>query len=225
MNITQTENDNALITYSTFIKSCGEYKALLTANELPVSVDISLLKTTLKTILFDKLLSVDKGLKMRYEMTKSDTGKIGLINSTINLEGYDIIPDLETRIKALGKMYWQIGFGVAALRNELPMEKFATLHGMDLQKLLLSFVIDWSKNQPVYDLFLNLIPSFQLLHDSFKNAYQTSYQIDHTLTTLLRYYFENYLNNNNIKVDEHRVFEYVQILESKGALAALLKQL
>lgn len=223
MNLTQLEYDNAIRQHADFIKQCDEYKSILASNGLPISVNIPLLKTTLKTILFDRLLSVDKGLRMRYDMVRSDSGKLALINSTIDLDGYDIIPELETRIKALLRSYNQI-YLQFSLSQCLPFDTFATHHNLDLQKILFSYIIDWSKTEPILELFADLIPVLTKLRSLFQNTYSTHYTLELTLHRLSNFYSETN-HEQPINVSEHDCLFVVQKLESIGMLADFNKRL
>jgi len=66
---------------------------------LSVTTDLKQLNTEYKAILFSKLLAIDKGLTMRYNLTRSNEAKLNMIDQTISLDSYDDMDLLEELIK------------------------------------------------------------------------------------------------------------------------------
>lgn len=218
MNITTQEYTNALITNAHFNEMTKAFKLLLTANGLPLSVELPVLKTHYKTQLFEKLLSIDKGLKMRYDMTKSVSGKLALIETTIDLDGYEIFPKLETLIAAMEKLYKMIYLTQwAMLWKSIPFNSFATLHNLDLEIFLQSKIIDWTGKEDIIALFRDLIPALTKLRSLFQATISTSYTIENTLHRLNGYYCEPECNAP-FDVSEYNIFHLTQVLERCGKL-------
>jgi hypothetical protein len=146
--ITQLRYDELLPRYTEFTAAVAAYGALLTAHELPFSIDANGLLFAYKTQLFTKLVAVNKGLKMQYDMLKSDEVKQALINNTIDLSGYEVVNDIAT---GLQELHDTLTVANHALRGADKIEKptLADLVGFELSiaAYLKAHVIEWTADR------------------------------------------------------------------------------
>ncbi|RFP65587.1 hypothetical protein D0N36_07775 [Hymenobacter lapidiphilus] len=104
--------------------------------------------------MFLKLVAVHSGLKMQYDMLKTDLSKQELINSTINLAGYSIVTDLTN---ALNDLHTSLNACNISLRSDnvkMPTLSELVSYQLSVTEYLKSFVIDWSdtNNSKVLDM-------------------------------------------------------------------------
>jgi hypothetical protein len=152
--ITQTENTEARRYYAGFMTQCQAYKDLLTAAGLPLSVDMAELTDAYRQQLFDGLLKVDKGLKARFDLLRTDEARRKLITDTINLDGHDVLDDATAALQQLEQVYKQIGMPDGGpLHQAVHFISFANLFGLDFGKELDSQTINWGENQHVLEHF------------------------------------------------------------------------
>ncbi|WP_147320793.1 hypothetical protein [Hymenobacter lapidiphilus] len=121
---------------------------------MKLSVDINDLLFQAKTTMFLKLVAVHSGLKMQYDMLKTDLSKQELINSTINLAGYSIVTDLTN---ALNDLHTSLNACNISLRSDnvkMPTLSELVSYQLSVTEYLKSFVIDWSdtNNSKVLDM-------------------------------------------------------------------------
>jgi hypothetical protein len=155
--ITQVENTEARRYFAGFITQCTTYKSLLTTAGLPVSVDMDVLTGAYRQQLFDGLLKVDKGLKARYELLRTDDARAKLIADTINLDGHDVIDDAAAALQQLARTYQQVQIpGEGPLHRDMPLESFARYHNLDFGQLLDAHTLSWAGNEHVKAYFDNL---------------------------------------------------------------------
>ncbi len=187
--ITQTENAATIAANADFIARVADYKALLTAEGLPVSIDVELLKTTLRTQLFQKLLSADKGLKMRWDMLKSQDARLKLIGDTIDLTGYEVVDTIAEAVKGLEMAYKKIYTDATGhVVNHVPFAQFASVYGLDLAPLLDAYTFDWAGKEHVLEYFQALSQHLYQLRDVMRAAVATSYTLGDVLHVLPRFY-------------------------------------
>jgi hypothetical protein len=145
--ITQKRYDELAPRYTAFTAAATAYKALLDANELPFNIDVTGLLFAYKTGLFTKLVAVDKGRKLQYDMLKAAEAKQALIDATIDLTGYDITTELTT---ALDELHETLTAANGAIRAADGIDKptvgtlFAN-HRLDVAEYLKGYVIDWAE--------------------------------------------------------------------------------
>lgn len=92
--LTKTHYSELLTNSAPLENAAKELLAKLAALSLTPSTDLQRLKDEYKVLLFSKLMAADKGLKMRYEMHRTEAAKLELINSTVSLEGYEEVEEL-----------------------------------------------------------------------------------------------------------------------------------
>ena len=222
MNLTATERAEALAANVPFIVLCDEYKALCAVNDLPLSVDVPTLVTHIQSALFDKLLSIDKGLKARYEMLRSDTAKLKMIADNVDLTGYDIVDTLRAAVAALTSAYRRVWVGSALLHKNVTFEQFADVAELDLPALLDGYVLDWTGKAHVLACFQSLAPALEKLRDMFRAGISTHYTLADTLGTLARCYTPE-SSAGALVANEHAVMRLANDLDNAGKLAAFKK--
>lgn len=217
--ITSQENAATIAANEDFITRVAAYKALLTAEGLPLSIDVELLKTTLRTQLFQKLLSADKGLKMRWDMLKSQDARLKLIADTIDLAGYDIVDAITEAVKGLETAYNRIYVrGVAgSAKNIAPFAQFADVYGLDLGALLDSRTFDWTGKEHVLEYFQELGGKLAQLRTIMRGAVSTSYGLVDVFHVLGRFYADG-SNQGDVIAHEGAVMRLVTDLEQAGKL-------
>lgn len=217
--ITQTENAAALAQNSAFIAQVAAYKQLLTDHNFPFTVDMQVLATTLRTQLFQKLLAVDKGLKMRWDMLRTDEARIKLITDTIDLNGYDVVDEAQEAVKALETGYNRMYVGeLGYMGKQVPFRTFAQVYALDLQALLDSKTFDWTGKQHVLDYFQALGEMLREFRGIGRVVSSTSFSLYDAGAVLPRYFQEV---NETVVVNEGGVMRLVNDLEKAGKLSMI----
>ena len=154
--ITKQRYDELLPRYAEFTAAAEAYKQLLQAHDLPFSIDFPTLRFVYKTQLFTKLVGVDKGLKMRYDMLKSGEAKATLVDATIDLTGYDLVDELINGLQLLNQTLNAANMSIRNTDN-IAKPTLADMVGADTAKMvggelnaanyLSRFVIDWTADR------------------------------------------------------------------------------
>lgn len=178
--ITAKRYEQLLPRYAAFTAAAAAYKTLLEANDLPFALDTDTLYFAYKTQLFTKLVAVDKGLKMRYDMLKAAEAKQALIAATIDLTGYDITTEITTALQELHETLTAansaIGYGDSLEKPTLPT--LFTAHRLDVAEYLKAHVIDWTADRSTV---LDMVNQYAELLTSLGNMLRgTGIQCDTT---------------------------------------------
>ena len=217
--ITTQENAATIAANADFTRLVTDYKALLTAEGLPLGIDVELLKTTVRTQLFQKLLSVDKGLKMRWDMLKSQDARLKLIADTIDLTGYDIVDSIAEGVKGLETAYKRIyvnGIG-GFVHTWVPFAQFAEVCELDLAALLDSHTYDWAGKEHVLDYFQDLGEKLAQVRTLFRAGIGTHYTLSDVLHVLSRFYTDS-SNQGEVIAQQGAVMRLVSDLNKAGKL-------
>lgn len=171
--INETRLQEILPYYSVFDKKAEAFKKLLDDNKLSLTIDINTLLFQYKLNLFTDLLKVDKGLKFRYDLLKSDMAKRDLINSSVNLDGYTIVNELKVNITDLNTELERVN-------NNFRFDKYFAIPTMyvlvnqytiTISKYLQNQLISWNEKQ-INDL--ETIQNFRKLFDEIKKIFYKS---------------------------------------------------
>lgn len=134
--------------YNDFLSKAAPVEAAAAAivakcNELGLTptTDINQLREEYKTQLFAKLIAVDKGLKHRYEMHRTDRAKLDLINAHVSLDGYHEIEELQILIAAYNHIIPR-EFNDVVTGTRISAEDFLVKHKGSVAKALEGCVID-----------------------------------------------------------------------------------
>ncbi|MFD2720602.1 hypothetical protein ACFST9_17915 [Hymenobacter monticola] len=219
--ITQAENAATIAANAHFTTLAADYKALLAANDFPLTIDVELIKTTLRTQLFQKLLGADKGLKMRFDMLKSNEARLKLIGDTIDLTGYDIIDDIASAVKELERAYNGVySRGAGFIKNVVSFTTFADVCELDLGLLLDSKTYDFTGREHVLEYFRELGQHLQQLREILRVAVSSSYTLGDSLHVLGRFYTGE-SGEGDLTPDQGAVMRLVTDLEKVGKLAMI----
>lgn len=152
--ITELQYKEMLPRYNAYKQAVTNHKELLATNGLTMSVDLATLLFEYKGNLFAKVVAVDKGLKMRYELLKTDNAIRGLVNSTIDLAGYDIVNELTNSLAKLNETLTAANHVLAGKEIEKPTVSKLLEYDLSIDAYLQKFVIVWSdpEQSKVYDL-------------------------------------------------------------------------
>jgi hypothetical protein len=222
--ITKTENAATVAVHADFTRLVTEYKALLTAQGLPLSIDVELLKTTLKTQLFQKLLGADKGLKMRFDMLKSQDARLRLVSETVDLAGYDIVDTLAQAVKGLETAYKKIYTqGLGFMWQVVTFAQFADAYELDLAALLDSFTYDWTGKEHVLAYVQGLGAKVEQLRDILRATVGSHYTFADTCHVLGRFFTPGSAEGVVI-ADEGSVMRLVTDLDKLGKLGMIPKK-
>jgi hypothetical protein len=220
-NLTQTEYEFELLQHAELIQRCDQYRALCIANQLPQTLDISLLAVSLQAQIFDKLLAVDKGLKARYDVLRSDTARLQLIATTVNLDGYDVVDELTEMGNTIRTLYDEIFLGTAKLNTSVSIENFDAVRGLDLAKLLQSYVIDWTGKEDVLTYFKSVpallaqITAVAQAADACEHGRTCSESTFYALKAVL-WCFDQV--GNTLIVNEHKAWRVASTLQRNNRL-------
>lgn len=145
--ISSTENKQYRHRAAPFMVAVDTYKALLAAHNLTFSVDAAAVLTQYRTQLFAPLLAADKGLKMRWELLKTDAARVALVNATIDLTGYELADAVAAQLAALRETYRRQAhnWGVSMYS----WEGFALQYQLDVPAVLDSMTVDLSDKQDI----------------------------------------------------------------------------
>ncbi|TGE24767.1 hypothetical protein E5K00_06050 [Hymenobacter aquaticus] len=219
--ITQAQNEAR-----SFINQCEEFRALLVEHELPMSFDLEKLKGVLRAQLFAKLLAVDKGLKMRFEMLRTEEAQQKLVADTIDLSGYTIVDNL-------GRLIAQLQQGWSRLqlrrgrwfcqpeRDGVSLNTLATAHNLDFNQWLQSREMDWRGKEHVLAYFEELGKTLAQVRALHRATRDSGASLAHTFGPAVANYFTEASNTGPVAPDEHWIMgELIPTLERKGMLAS-----
>lgn len=219
--ITKTENAATIAANADFGRLVTDYKALLTAEGLPLSIDVALLTTAYKTLWFQKLLSADKGLKMRFDMLKSQEARLRLIADTIDLTGYDVIDDIAEAVKGLETAYKRVYTrGSGFVKDSVTFAQFAEVYELDLAALLNSFTYDWAGKEHVLAYVQRLGNQVEQLRDILRETVSTHFTLVDTCQVLARFFTPDSAEGV-VMADEGSVMRLVTDLEKAGKLGMI----
>jgi len=217
--ITQLEKDTILTQYAGFIQQTIDFKALVATNGLPVTSHLPTLETAFKSQIFQKLLAVDKGLKMRFELLKTDEARVKLIDAHVDIDGYEDVATMRNVLLVLEQQYNRISLGVmhGRLFNLVPFDVFTDHYKMDLEALVSGFVFDWTGKEDVLEYVQGLAPALEQLRTVFRAVHSTSVTLADTLRTVAMY-FTDESNTGPIEVKESAVMtNLVRLLDQHDA--------
>lgn len=209
-NIAQAKAD-----FRPFINLTTAFKALLTEHELPLSLNIDELTAVLRAQLFAKLLAVDAGLKMRFEMLRTEEAQQQLILSTIDLNGYEIVDTLKQMIAQLQQAFSRLSFdqgphvGQYLLRNGKTLHWLLTTYEFDIEQWLESERIDWTGKEHVLAYFTTLASQLQKLRSVYRTTVDSSASLQQMVGPRTSNYFTQASNNGPIEPCEYRLMEEV----------------
>ncbi|TYZ10589.1 hypothetical protein FY528_09000 [Hymenobacter lutimineralis] len=223
--MTSKNISQAKISFRSFINSCLAYKALLIEHELPLSIDMEELTGALRAQLFAKLLAVDAGLKMRFDMLRTEDAQQQLINNTIDLAGYSIVPQLKQFIAQLNKEFDLLGWYEGPHWMSMKMRNSTLgwlLHGydLDIEQWLETERIDWTGRVAVLAYFTDMairLTQLRKLHQVTRNDSAGLHEI--VRPSLAGYFIEEGCSGS-IEPNEYTLMsELIPRLEEAGKLA------
>lgn len=205
---TKKELSKAQYEARSFIQKCEAFRALLTEHELPLSVNHNELKGVIRSQLFAKLLAVDAGLKMRFEMLRTEEAQQQLIATTIDLDGYEIVGQLERSIKELQSLYGSLmlprgSFFCQPEREGISLSYLATAHGLDLSTWIQSQLMDWTGKEHVLAYFTTLATQLSQLRNIVRATTDSSAGLAGIVSPRLLSFFTNASQSGPIEPDEH----------------------
>ncbi len=219
--ISTTEKTVILSDNAPFLAQIKAYKDLLSANYFPVSIDVEYLKTVLRTQLFDRLCGVDKGLKMRFDMFKTNEAKLKLIAATIDLQGYDIVPEVEEAVKGLELAYNRIYIGGSTkLSTVVTFAGFADAYELDLAAVLEAYTYDFTGREHALAYFQNLGTKLHELRDIMRFGRSTHYTL-HDAAMVLSNFYTPGSQEGTICPHQGAVMRLITDLEKAGKLSVI----
>jgi hypothetical protein len=215
--ITAKQNAAAIAGNPEFIRLVTEFKALVAAQGLPLSLDMSMLETAYKTQLFHKLLGVDKGLKMRFEMLKSDEARLKLVADTIDLTGYDVIDTIAEAVKRLETLYKNIWAGsYGSLSSWMSFQQFFDVYGLDLAAALDAYTFDWTGKEFALEYFAQLGQQLEHVRNILRVTMSSHYDLHNACNVLSRFF--DGAGDAEIVPEEGAVMRLVKDLTKAGKL-------
>ena len=149
---------------------------------IPVAFCASDLRFALKFNLFAKLLTVDKGLKMRYDLLQAEAAKRNLIEATIDLTGYTIVADLDNALQAMQRTL-EVG-NRELFRDAVTVPTLSMLlpYDLDIARYLQSQVLDWAtkgrdEKYALLQRFALLLEDVEMLFISTGNTHRGMSQL------------------------------------------------
>ncbi|MBD2716181.1 hypothetical protein KBK19_14155 [Microvirga sp. STR05] len=207
----------AIPNYIKFNNLCIAYKKLLSDNGFPLTIDISRLTLIYKTALFEKLLSVDKGLKMKFDLLRTDASKIKMISDEIDLDGYDIIDELTDKINELQNLYSRLTIGNRwgnTLERYISLQVLVDSHDLNLNPVVESWLIDWKGKERVKEYFENLFTEVDKIRTVFSAFQGGICSTAGALNILAKF---GYATGDGItEIDEHAILELVTSMQKYG---------
>jgi hypothetical protein len=220
---TQKEIALALSQARPFCTKCAEFRALLTEHELPLSVDLDKLKDAIRAQLFARLLAVDKGLKMRFEMLRTEEAQHKLVTETIDLAGYTIIDEMSRRIQELQSFWGSVRFRWGAHwlspeKDGVTLAFLASSYGLDPAAWINSQAYDWTGKAHVLEYFRTL--GQQLTQQrALQRVKDASATLQGVTSAWLAGFFTQDSNQGEIEPEEHPIHYLAGQLQSQGKLA------
>ncbi len=168
---------------------------------LTPTADINQLKEEYKTLLFSKLVAVDKGIKMQYEIHKTDKAKLDLINRTVSLDGYEEIAELEKLMKIyFGSIpYYFKNKGITA-------EDFLTKYSGSIEATFSKLVIDVTDTE----LYKELKAVADTLNSLFERGVIDKYAFSNGFYYILQRFLPANGFTKTVEVDESTIFYYLR---------------
>lgn len=207
--ITQQENQALLAQNADLVTQCTAYKALLTANKLPLSVDLPTLSAAYGRQLFDQLLKVDAGLKARYDLLRTEEGQQKLVADTVNTDGHELLDQLRTAVATLTRLYSYVSFRTGhRLQDTVSLAAFAKSYELNLSRALDAETIDWTGREHVRAYFEQLTPTLNQVRDLFRHLTVNGAGVGETFAALATLYHED-RTDAPVTVNEHRLFEHL----------------
>jgi len=117
---------------------------------LTPTTDIKAIKKEYKVILFNRLLEVDPGLKLKHEMLRTAEAKQKLLEETINLDGYTELNEAEMLIMFYKREYgnaYGVGPDLPLVAHGITEDLFLTQYGGDIEAALGDKVIDLTEDE------------------------------------------------------------------------------
>lgn len=216
--ITQKTKEEAMIKNASFIKQVEDYKQLLADNKLPLLVDINEIRVGIKAQLFQKLIAVDKGLKMRLDMLMSEEAKLALINSSIDLTGYPIIDTFKAALVSIEAAYNKVfvsDYDLGLVHRNIPLAKFANLYSLNLEDILNKYLIDWKGKEDTLAKFESTKKVFAELMDIYKKTtVSPDFNIQDMFEDLKRIFEQNEVGS--IEVNEKAIYYLAESITENG---------
>ncbi|KUG09388.1 hypothetical protein [Solirubrum puertoriconensis] len=211
--LTQQENQQAQTAQRAFIEQCATYRQLLEANELPLSVCVPTLKTAIRNKLFAQLLTVDAGLKMRFEMLRTEEAQEKLVAETINLDGYEVVEQIEKQVAAIKTAFSRImisaGSGLMMPEREMPLSTFASEFGLNLAAYLDKHTFNWKGNEHVLAYFQKLGKELEMAREMIHSSRDSSASIYQAFGKLADY-FKSESHDGPIVPNEHMIYSNLE---------------
>ncbi|WP_151086816.1 hypothetical protein [Hymenobacter baengnokdamensis] len=222
MKLTPEQNQAQLAQNADLIAQCTAYKALLAANKLPLSVDMTELTTAYRQQLFDRLLTVDPGLKARYELLRTEEGRQKLLFDTINTDGHELLDQVRDALAKLTRLYSHVSFGMGhQLHQHQPLATFAKRYTLDLNQALAAHTISWEGKEYVLAYFEGLLPELERVREIFRPLTNIGASMGEVFMALSNFYHED-RTRTPMRVDEHALHErLLPGLEQHGLLGKI----
>lgn len=206
-----------------FMERCAVYKRLLINLDLPFSVDLPTLDTAYGQQLFEGLLKLDKGLKARYDLLRTDEGRQKLVADTISTAGHEVVDQVGAALKALTSAYRSVSLGHEGwLHSKYDLGQFANWYELDLGKVLDALTIDWGSQAHVLTYFKTLGEELQRLRTMFRPLVDTSGNLDAVLSVVASAYKHRGGSQEPVEVDELRLHQVLLPQLQKAQVLGLI---
>ncbi|WP_151088042.1 hypothetical protein [Hymenobacter baengnokdamensis] len=221
--LTPTESAALRQEHADFMQRCTSYKALLTNSGLPFSVDLPTLTTAYGQQLFEQLLTLDKGLKARYDLLRTDEGKQKLLAATIDTAGHEVMDQVSAALTALTQAYQGISLGMSLgwLHNKYSLAQFAQYYELDLARVLEALTIDWTGKEYVLAYFTQIGDELTRLRDLFRPLVGTSAPLGVVFEVLASCYHVQ-PTNEPLTVDERHLHQRIMPELSKRQVLSMI---
>lgn len=225
---TQKEAADAKKQERNFIERCEAYRVLLTEQELPLTLDLERLKTELRNQLFAKLLTVDAGLAMRWEMLRSEEAQRKLVLDTVDLTGYEIVPELSKHIQSITAYYSRICFwaesGYHDVARVLTLDRLVSGYDLDLAKWIDEQVFSWKEEEiALLDFFRHeLAPQLEKARRIIRASKSSGATLRETLNYMSGFFTDS-SQSGEIAPKEYTLYSYVLPDVQRSGLMPLFK--
>lgn len=218
--ITQEQNLIAKEQAAEFIQQCADYKALLESMGLPYSVDIEAHKRIIRLRIADELLKADAGLKMRWDILRTEAGRQKLRQetaATVDLAGYEDVEQLQQRLQELRFAYNSVDMLPDQYR--VSFDLLAGHYHLDLATVIDSRTMTWDGGkEKVLAYFEELAQHLHQAQKVMQSLGRNVYPIDSMFSALTSYYKYS-TGKGPMKPDEEKIYAYVlPELQERGLL-------
>ena len=225
--ITQEQNRIAKANSAEFMQLCADYKALLASMNLPYSIDIEAHKKVIRLRIADELMKADAGLKMRWDILRTEAGRQKLRQetaATVDLAGYEDVEQLQQTLNELKFAYNSVGMLPDQYR--LSFDQLAGHYQLDLASVIDSRTMTWDGGkEKVLAYFKDLAQQIHQAQKLMKSLGRQTYPLD-TMFNSLTSFYKFSISGGVLEPDEEKIYTYVlRELQEKGLLADFPKSI